>query len=167
MRANWIKNMIKTVYGQLEEPPEFSVPPSILLVVAPYHRTITDQLIEGATKTLNKVSAKIDFVEVPGALEIPTAILLASRHFSAFVALGCVIRGETSHYDTVSNESSRAISHLGLQGICIGNGILTVENYDQAEKRANPKVQNKGGDAAMAALQLIKLKTKFDWQSTY
>ena len=96
-----------------------------------------------------------------GALEIPTAIKFASNHFSGFVALGCVIRGETSHYETVTTESARALSCLGLEGLCVGNGILTVENYEQAITRADPLGQNKGGEAAVAALRLIKLKNNF------
>ena len=146
----------------MQKLPKFNVPPSVLLVVAPYYTSITNQLILGAKEVLKGVSAKIDLVEVPGALEIPTVIGLASHYFSGFIALGCVIRGETSHYETVSNESSRALSDLGLKGICIGNGILTVENYEQADERANPRRQNKGGSAAIASLKLIELKNRFN-----
>ena len=142
--------------------PKFNISPSILLVVAPYYETITHQLIEGAKEVLNKANAKIDLIQVPGALEIPTAIKFASNHFSGFVALGCVIRGETTHYETVTTESSRALSVLGLNGVCIGNGILTVENYEQAITRADPLRQNKGGGAAIAALSLLELKNKFN-----
>ena len=141
--------------------PSFIYYPSILLVVAPYYEEITNALQEGATAVLRKVNATIEVVEVPGALEIPTAIHLASKNFSGFVALGCVIRGETSHYETVANESSRSLSNLGLQGVCIGNGVLTVENYAQARDRADPSSQDKGGGAAEAALCLIALKEKF------
>jgi 6,7-dimethyl-8-ribityllumazine synthase len=107
-----------------------------------------------------KVGAEVDLVEVPGALEVPTAIAMAERlaEFDGYVALGCVIRGETTHYDTVCNDSSRAISLLGLQGACIGNGILTVENRAQAEVRADPAGQNKGGGAAAAALHLVAFR---------
>ena len=142
--------------------PKFINSPSILLVVAPYYASITDKLIDGAQEALRSVSAKVELIEVPGALEIPTAIKLASKYFSGFVALGCVIRDETSHYETVSTESARTISYLGLQGICIGNGILTVENYEQAKNRADPARLNKGGDAAMASLKLIEIKNKFN-----
>lgn len=135
---------------------------SILLVVAPYYGTITDKLVEGAKDILDKANVKIDLINVPGALEIPTAIKFASNHFSGFVALGCVIRGETSHYETVTTESARALSCLGLSGLCVGNGILTVENYEQAIARADPLGQNKGGEAAIAALRLIELKNKFN-----
>jgi 6,7-dimethyl-8-ribityllumazine synthase len=102
-------------------------------------------------------------VEVPGALEIPTAIRLASRSgaFDGYVALGCVIRGETTHYETVCNDSSRGITLLGLEGLCIGNGILTVETEAQAVVRAAPDGQNKGGGAADAALHLIALARRF------
>jgi 6,7-dimethyl-8-ribityllumazine synthase len=98
-------------------------------------------------------------VDVPGALEVPTAIGIAERmkEYDGYVALGCVIRGETTHYENVCNDSSRGITLLGLQGLCIGNGILTVENLQQAQVRADPKDQNKGGGAAAAALHLIAL----------
>jgi 6,7-dimethyl-8-ribityllumazine synthase len=100
---------------------------------------------------------------VPGALEVPTAIAMAERmaNFDGYVALGCVIRGETTHYDTVCNDSSRGITLLGLQGACIGNGILTVENHDQAAVRADPAGQDKGGGAALAALNLIALARRW------
>jgi 6,7-dimethyl-8-ribityllumazine synthase len=105
-------------------------------------------------------------VEVPGALEVPTAIAMADRlsNFDGYVALGCVIRGETTHYDTVCNDSSRAIQMMGLQGLCIGNGILTVENRKQAEVRADVSNQNKGGGAAAAALHLVALCRKWGAQ---
>ena len=141
--------------------PRFIQNPSILIVVAPYYEEITTALKEGAIEVLREVNAIIEVVEVPGALEIPTAIHLASKNFSGFVALGCVVRGETSHYETVANESSRSLSNLGLQGVCLGNGILTVENYAQASDRADPSSQDKGGGAAEAALCLIAIKEKF------
>ena len=94
---------------------------------------------------------------------MPTAIGIAARmsNFDGYVALGCVIRGETTHYETVCNDSSRALTMLGLQGLCIGNGILTVENHEQAAVRAEAKGQNKGGGAAAAALHLIALSRKW------
>ena len=100
---------------------------------------------------------------MPGALEVPSAIAIAHRRaeFDGYVALGCVIRGETTHYETVCNDSSRALQLLGLQGACIGNGILTVENRKQAEVRAETAGQNKGGGAAAAALHLIALTRKW------
>ena len=109
------------------------------------------------------ICASHDLIEVPGALELPTAIGMAARmsNYDAYVAIGCVIRGETTHYDTVCNDSSRGITLLGLQGLCIGNGILTVENRKQAEVRADPADQNKGGGAAAAALHLLALERKW------
>ncbi|MTH63595.1 6,7-dimethyl-8-ribityllumazine synthase [Paracoccus shanxieyensis] len=132
----------------------------LLIVVAPYYRQIAEAQIAGARAIAAEAGATVDLVEVPGALEVPTAIAMAAARglYDGYVALGCVIRGETTHYDTVCNDSSRGITLLGLQGHCIGNGILTVENYDQAEVRANPDGQNKGGGAAAAALHLIALK---------
>ncbi|MDS9468014.1 6,7-dimethyl-8-ribityllumazine synthase [Paracoccus sp. MBLB3053] len=140
--------------------PRFEGGVRLLIVVAPYYRAIADAMIEGAKAVATEAGASVDLVEVPGALEVPTAIgLAASRSlYDGYVALGCVIRGETTHYDTVCNDSSRGITLLGLQGHCIGNGILTVENYEQAEVRAEPHGQNKGGGAAAAALHLIALK---------
>ena len=143
--------------------PTFDKPVSALIVVAPYYRDIADHLIAGARAMLDQAGATHDLIEVPGALEIPTAIGQAFRmaQFDCFVALGCVIRGETTHYDTVCNDSSRAITLLGLQGACIGNGILTVENHAQAAVRANPADQNKGGGAAAAALHLVALSRRW------
>ena len=141
--------------------PIFSQQPSILLVVAPYYKNITDALIKGAKAVLYEIKAQVEIVEVPGALEIPTVIALTSKNFSGFVALGCVVRGETSHYETVTTSSARSLSELGLKGLCIGNGILTVENYAQAQDRSDPFSQDKGGDAAEASLCLLALKEKF------
>ncbi len=139
--------------------PTFSKPVRLLIVVAPYYKDITDQLVAGARGVAAACGAEVDLVEVPGALEVPTAIGLAERmaKYDGYVALGCVIRGETTHYETVCNDSSRAITLLGLQGACIGNGILTVENRPQALARAEVAGQNKGGGAAAAALHLIAL----------
>jgi 6,7-dimethyl-8-ribityllumazine synthase len=139
--------------------PTFDKPVKLLIVVAPYYRDIADNLIAGARATAAACGAEVDLVEVPGALEVPTAVAMAERQakYDGYVALGCIIRGETTHYDTVCNDSSRALSLLGLQGACIGNGILTVENRPQAEVRADPAGQNKGGGAAAAALHLIAL----------
>ena len=143
--------------------PVFDKPVKLLIVVAPYYRDIADQLVAGARGVAAAVGAEADLVEVPGALEVPTAIAMAERlaEYDGYVALGCVIRGETTHYDTVCNDSSRAISLLGLQGACIGNGILTVENRAQAQVRAEAAGQNKGGGAAAAALHLVALGRKW------
>lgn len=147
--------------------PRFDKPVKLLIVVAPYYKDIADNMIAGAKATAAEAGASVDLIEVPGALEVPTAIGMAFRmaDYDGFVALGCVIRGETTHYDTVCNDSSRAISLLGLQGACIGNGILTVENRPQAVVRADPAGQNKGGGAAAAALHLIALSRKWAGKS--
>ena len=143
--------------------PTFAQPPRLLLVCAPFYRGVADHMIAGAQGALDAAGATHELVEVPGALEIPTAIRLAARagRYDGFVALGCVIRGETTHYETVCNDSSRALTLLGLEGICLGNGILTCENMDQAEVRADPARMNKGGGAAEAALHLIALARRF------
>ena len=143
--------------------PKFEEPVKILIVASPYYKDISDHQVAGAKAEIEKAGATWEIVEVPGALEIPTAIGIAERmaKFDGYVALGCVIRGETTHYDTVCNDSSRAIQLLGLQGLCIGNGILTVENYEQAAVRADPAEMNKGGGAAAAALHLIALARKW------
>ncbi len=143
--------------------PRFDRPAKLLIVVAPYYRDIADNLIAGARATAADCAADVDLVEVPGALEVPTAIAMAERmaKYDGYVALGCVIRGETTHYETVCNDSSRALSLLGLQGACIGNGILTVETMAQAQVRADPQGQNKGGGAAAAALHLIALARRW------
>ncbi|WP_300516531.1 6,7-dimethyl-8-ribityllumazine synthase [Aliiroseovarius sp.] len=143
--------------------PRFDKPVRILIVVAPYYKDIADNMVAGAKAEIEAVGGSWDIVEVPGALEVPTAIAMADRlsNFDGYVALGCVIRGETTHYDTVCNDSSRAIQLMGLNGLCIGNGILTVENRPQAEVRADPADQNKGGGAAAAALHLVALSRKW------
>ena len=144
--------------------PSFAKPVKLLIVVAPYYKDITDQLVAGARGVAAACGAEVDLVEVPGALEVPTAIGLAERmaKYDGYVALGCVIRGETTHYDTVCNESARALTLLALEHACaIGNGILTVEDEDQAWERADVKRGNKGADAAKAALALIALRAKF------
>ena len=141
----------------------FKHPVNILIVVAPYYKDIAEQLVEGAKAEIEASGATWEVTDVPGALEVPTAIAIAQCHtnFDGYVALGCVIRGETTHYDTVCNDSSRALQLLGLQGVCLGNGILTVENSSQAEARADVNGQNKGGGAAAAALHLVKLKQRW------
>ena len=142
--------------------PTFEAPVRVLIVAAPFYRDIADNLIAGARAALDAAGAAHDLVEVPGALEIPTAIRLAEGRYDGFVALGCVIRGETTHYETVCNDSSRALTLLGVERkICLGNGILTVENRAQAEVRADPAAMNKGGGAAEAALHLIALARRF------
>lgn len=147
--------------------PTFDKPVKILIVVSPYYKSVADDLIAGAQAELEAAGATWEVVEMPGALEIPTAIGVSDRRsaFDGYVALGCVIRGETTHYETVCNDSSRALQLLGLQGLCIGNGILTVETRAQAEVRADPAGQNKGGGAAAAALHLVALSRRWGAQS--
>lgn len=143
--------------------PEFDRPVKLAIVVAPYYKDICDALVAGAKGVAESCGAEVELIEVPGALEVPTAIAICERQakFDGYVALGCVIRGETTHYETVCNDSSRAITLLGLQGACIGNGILTVENREQAVVRAEVAGQNKGGGAAAAALHLIAISRGF------
>jgi 6,7-dimethyl-8-ribityllumazine synthase len=144
--------------------PKFDTPTKLLIVIAPYYKDVADQLLAGAKAAVTAAGATCEVVEVPGALEVPTAIRLATNNsdFDGFVALGCVIRGETTHYDTVCSDSSRALQMMGLSGLCIGNGILTVENHEQARVRAEAGGQNKGGGAADAAMHLIALARKFN-----
>lgn len=145
-------------------PPELAPAPRTLIVSAPYYGAIADQLEAGARAALDAAGATAETIEVPGALEIPAAIRLAadSRHYDGFIALGCVVRGETSHYDLVCNESARGLTLLGVErGLPIGNGVLTVEDMAQAQVRADPHGQDKGGDAARACLHLIALARRF------
>lgn len=146
--------------------PVFDTPVKVLVVVSPYYSDIAAGLLQGAKAELEAAGVAYDVVEMPGALEIPTAIGISDRasNFDGYVALGCVIRGETTHYETVCNDSSRALQMMGLQGLCIGNGILTVENKMQADVRSDPNGQNKGGAAAAAALHLIALARR--WSQT-
>lgn len=159
--------MASSEHGPGLQAPKFTRAPEVLIVAAPFYRDIADMLIKGARAALEASGAKHELIEVPGALEIPTAMRLAARRYEGFVALGCVIRGETTHYDTVCNDSSRALTLLGIErGLCIGNGILTVENRDQAEVRADPSRMNKGGGAAEAALHLIALRRRFSTEAS-
>ena len=143
--------------------PRFDAPVKLLFVVAPYYRDIADNLLAGAAAVAQAAGATQEVVQVPGALEIPPAVRLAHMraNFDGYVALGCVIRGETTHYETVCNDSARGLMLLGLDGALIGNGILTVENREQAEVRADPARQDKGGGAAAAALHLIALSRRW------
>ncbi len=134
----------------------------ILIVEARFYPHISELLLEGAVTVLDIAGVLSDRVDVPGSLEIPAAISFAADHYDGFVALGCVIRGETFHFDIVARESAQALMDLTLgAGLCIGNGILTVENEKQAMHRARREELNKGGDAARACLALIALKTRF------
>jgi 6,7-dimethyl-8-ribityllumazine synthase len=139
--------------------------PRILIVESRYYDDIATLLLDGATAALDLARAQFERVNVSGALEIPPAILFASesdRDFDGYVALGCVIRGETFHFDIVAGESARGLMDLSLtRGLCIGNGILTVENEKQAEVRARRDGGDKGGDAARACLSLIETRARF------
>ncbi|MBB3446415.1 6,7-dimethyl-8-ribityllumazine synthase [Sinorhizobium sp. B11] len=142
--------------------------PHILIVEARFYDDMADALLEGATFALEEAGATYNVVTVPGALEIPAAIAMAldgadndGTQYDGFVALGMVIRGETYHFDIVSNESSRALMDLAVsESLAIGNGILTVENDEQAWARARRSDKDKGGFAARAALTMIELKKK-------
>ena len=141
--------------------PTFDKPVKLLIVVAPYYKDIADNLVAGARAVGEACGAEVDLVEVPGALEIPTSIAMAQRlaDYDAFVALGCVIRGETSHYDYVCAESARALQDIAVSHqVALGYGILTVENGEQAWERARMSRKNKGGDVARACLAMIDLK---------
>ncbi len=136
----------------------------ILLVVAPYYQEISEMLIRGATDAIYAAGHTAEMITVPGALEIPAAVAMAiqSHRYSGFVALGCVIRGETSHYDTVCNESARGLQQLAIEKLtAIGNGILTCETMAQAEERASPTQGNKGGEAAGATLRMLQIRHVF------
>jgi len=131
-----------------------------LIVEARYYEHINDLLLEGARASLDKAGIVHETLTVPGALEIPAAIAMASEtgRYELYVALGVVIRGETYHFEIVSNESARAIMALSLDGLPVGNGVLTVENEAQALVRARASDKDKGGDAARAAVAMWKLK---------
>jgi 6,7-dimethyl-8-ribityllumazine synthase len=135
----------------------------ILIVEARFYSAIADAQLEGARAVLKAAGATHDIVTVPGALEIPAAIAFAESAgtYDGYVALGCVIRGETYHFEVVAGESARAIMALTLDGLAIGNGILTVENEAQAWARARQSEKDKGGEAATAALAMIAVRAKF------
>jgi 6,7-dimethyl-8-ribityllumazine synthase len=133
----------------------------ILVVEARYYAHIADALLKGATAVLEETGAEYDVITVPGALEIPAAIAIAADagNYDGAVALGCVIQGQTFHFDIVSMQSARALIDLSVtRRLPVGNGILTVDNEAQALERAKPDQRNKGGEAARAALALIHLK---------
>ena len=138
---------------------------NILIVSSPYYQDISDELVRGAVATLDAAEVQYEILTVPGAFEIPAAIRFAmnDKTYDGFIALGCVIRGETTHYDYVCEQSARGLMELYLQyGAAIGFGILTVENEEQALVRAKISQGNKGKDAALACLRMIELKRKFD-----
>ena len=135
-----------------------------LIVEARFYEALADAQMAGAIRALEAAGASYERVSVPGALEIPAAIAFAHagpQHFDGYVALGCVIRGETTHYEIVCEESARALMDLSIaENLAIGNGILTVENEDQAWDRADQNRKDKGGGAAEAALAMVALRAK-------
>lgn len=137
--------------------------PRILIVEARFYEDIAEELAAGALEALEQAGAQVERLAVPGALEIPGAVRLAmAGGYDGFVALGCVIRGETSHYDIVANESARGLQRLSLEHeLAIGNGILTVENRDQALARARRAEKNKGAGAAQACLAMLAIKQRY------
>lgn len=134
-----------------------------LIVEARFYGHLNDLLLEGAQAALEDEGHKADIITVPGALEIPGAVALAaeSGRYDGYVALGVVIRGETYHFEVVAGESARGLMALSMDGLAIGNGILTVENEAQALARAKPDQLNKGGEAAKAAIAMLHLKSRF------
>lgn len=145
--------------------------PHIMIVEARFYEDVADELARGALKVLHDAGATYERFSVPGAFEIPAAIKYsiraldsysARRRFDGYIALGCVIRGETTHYDYVCQESARALQDLALEHtLALGYGILTVENYDQAMARARLEDKDRGGHAARACLAMIQLKNDF------
>lgn len=135
---------------------------NILIVEARFYDHLNDMLIAGARAAVEAAGHQAEVVTVPGALEVPGAIAMAaeSGRYDAFVALGVVIRGETYHFEIVSNESARGIMALTMDGIAIGNGILTTENEGQAIRRADPAQLDKGGGAALAAIAMMDLRDR-------
>ncbi len=134
-----------------------------LIVEARFYDHLNDMLVEGAKAAIKAAGHQADVITVPGALEIPGAIGLADQSglYDGYVAIGVVIRGETYHFEIVAGESARGVMALTMDGVAIGNGILTVENEEQALVRADPKQKDKGGEAAKAAIALLGLKEKF------
>jgi len=135
----------------------------LLIAEARFYAHLNDMLLAGARAAIEAAGHTHETLTVPGALELPGTLAIASENdrFDAFVALGVVIRGETYHFEIVAGESARGIMALTMDGVAIGNGILTVENEAQAIVRADPKQGDKGGDAATAALALLGLKERF------
>jgi 6,7-dimethyl-8-ribityllumazine synthase len=134
-----------------------------LIVEARFYDHLNDMLVAGARAALEAEGHAVDVITVPGALEIPGAIVLAdqSGQYDGYVAIGVVIRGETYHFEIVAGESARGVMALTMDGMAVGNGILTVENEAQALVRADPAQKDKGGEAAKAALALLALRKKY------
>jgi 6,7-dimethyl-8-ribityllumazine synthase len=144
--------------------PKDKIMAKFLIVEARFYDHLNDMLVEGASAALKAAGHAVEVLTVPGALEIPGAISLASEsdHYDGYVAIGVVIRGETYHFEIVAGESARGIMALTMDGLAIGNGILTVENEDQAIVRADPAQKDKGGEAAKAAMALLNLRNRFN-----
>lgn len=134
-----------------------------LIVEARFYDHLNDMLVAGAQAALKSAGHEVEVITVPGALEIPGAIALADQSdmYDGYVAIGVVIRGETYHFEIVAGESARGIMALTMDGVAIGNGILTVENEEQAIVRADPSQKDKGGEAAKAAIALLDLRNRF------
>lgn len=141
----------------------------ILIVEARFYPYLSDLLLAGARAALETSGHEHETITVPGALEVPGAIALAAKsgRYCGFVALGVIIRGETYHFEAVANESARGLMELTLQGVAIGNGILTVEDEAQALARADPAQADKGGGAAGAALRMVDLAVRFGAAPSY
>jgi 6,7-dimethyl-8-ribityllumazine synthase len=137
--------------------------PRILIVTSRYYANIAAELEASVSEGLDKVGATYEFLEVPGAFEIPAAISMAAStgEWDGFVALGCVIRGETSHYDLITNHVARGLMELSISGIPLGFGVLTVENEGQARVRADRKQKNKGAEVVAAVLRMVGLSYRF------
>lgn len=145
--------------------------PHLLIVEARFYEDIADELLKGASQAIEAVGASFERVSVPGAFEVPAAIQMgvramefyaARRRFDGYIALGCVIRGETSHYDYVCGESARKLQDLACQyALALGYGILTCDTKEQAWERARVEGRNKGGDAARACLSMLEVKRQF------
>lgn len=135
----------------------------VLIVEARFYEHLNDLLLSGARAAIEEAGHSHETITVPGALEIPGAVAMAAdtERYDAFVAIGVVIRGETYHFEIVSNESARGLMALTMDGLPIGNGIITTENEAQALTRAKPDEKNKGGEAARAALAMLALKGRF------
>ncbi|MBY8828650.1 6,7-dimethyl-8-ribityllumazine synthase [Hephaestia mangrovi] len=136
---------------------------NILIVEARFYEHLNDLLLQGARAAIEAAGHSHETITVPGALEVPGAVALASEsgRYDAYVGLGVVIRGETYHFEIVAGESARGLMALSMDGLAIGNGILTVENEAQALTRARPDEKDKGGEAAKAALAMLALKDRF------
>lgn len=162
--------MAGTATGKIELP-RFARAPHVMIVEARFYTELADEMARGAIAELESVDATYERFAVAGAFELPAAIRIAiqatergtlKRPFDGFIALGCVIRGETTHYDYVCGESARGLQDLALaHGAAIGYGVLTVENEEQAWARARVSEQNKGGDVARACLGMIGLRQRF------